>query len=208
MESKKGKCGRLLGILSFATLLSCLASPGIAQQAVPAPETLHNELRALKERVVTAINKRDEQGLLNELDANIVFTAMNNEVVHGADEAKAYYQRMMVGAARVVKEMSITMESDTLTTLYSGGTVGVAAGNSNAHFKLADREFDIPLRWSATLTRADGKWRVASAHFSANIFDNPIIAAVESTMTWVIPLAVVVCLIIGALLGRWFWRKA
>jgi hypothetical protein len=199
---------RLLRILICATVFASWSGAAIAQQVVPAPEALHNELRALKERVVTAINKRDEEGLLKELDKNVIFTAMNNDVVRGADEAKAYYQRMMVGAARIVQEMSITMEPDALTTLYADNNVGVSAGNSNAHFKLATREFDIPLRWSATLNRSDGRWRIVSAHFSANIFDNPILGAVEKTMTWSIPLAIVVCLVLGAFLGRWFWRKA
>ena len=62
----------------------------------PSAETLHNELRALRERTVTAVNKRDPDAVMKELHPDIVFTAMDTEVVHGIPEAKAYYQKMFV----------------------------------------------------------------------------------------------------------------
>src|SRR6185437_12953464 len=130
-----------------------------------------------------AINKRDEAALMKELDPTIAFTAMNNETVRGLDAAKAYYERMMAGSERIVQDMSVTIEPDALSTLYNGGMTAVATGGSNAHFKLkTGMEFDVPLRWTAVLIRGQDRWSLAGMHFSANMFDNPVLSALKRTM--------------------------
>jgi ketosteroid isomerase-like protein len=193
----------------LALLLGCALSVTAAHAQAPRPseEALHTELRALKDRAVAAVNKRDSDALMKELDPNIAFTAMNNEFVHGIAEAKAYYQKMLVGAARIVEDMSLTAEPDRLADIYENGTVAVATGTSNAHFKLAvGTEFDVPLRWSATLRRANDKWAIAGMHFSANMFHNPILSALERSIKWVGVVTGLVALVLGFLLG-WTLRK-
>jgi ketosteroid isomerase-like protein len=197
------------------SLFACLSAMAVARAqqpspppATPAAEALHNELRALKDRAVAAVNKRDADALMKELGPNIIFTAMNNEVVRGIDQARAYHQRMLVGSGRVLEDMSLKVEADDLTTLYANGTIGVAAGTSVAHFKLATgNEFDIPLRWTATLNRADGKWAIVGMHFSANVFDNPILDGLKWSTKWIAIASGVVALLIGFLVGRWTRRK-
>jgi ketosteroid isomerase-like protein len=191
-------------------LIGAVLSAGAASaQTPPANATLHAELRALRDRAVDAVNKRDSDALMKELDQNIVFTAMNNEVVHGIAEAKSYYQRMMVGAGRIVDDMKMTIETDRLSDLYENNNVAIAAGSSNVHFKLATgTEFDVPLRWSATVRRADGKWLLVNLHFSANMFDNPLLATLQSSMKWVGLACGLVALLIGFFAGRWSRKRS
>jgi ketosteroid isomerase-like protein len=195
----------LLGCLLGATAMAQAPQPAAPQPAVAA---LHDELRAVKDRAVAAVNKRDPDALMKELDPDITFTAMNNEVVRGIDQAKSYYQRMLVGSARILEDMSLKVEADELTRLYENNTIGIASGTSTAHFKLVTgTEFDIPLRWSATLHRAADKWVISSLHFSADVFDNPILNAVKRTTKWIAIGTGVVAIIVGFLLGRWSRRK-
>lgn len=213
MMSSMNSSVRSIGLaLLLGWLLNIAAPCAQAQQPAPltpAAEALHNELRALKDRAVAAVNKRDPDALMKELDPNIVFTAMNNEVVHGLEQAKAYYQRMLVGAGRILQDMSLTAEADDLTTLYENGTVGIAAGTSTAHFKLtAGPEFDVPLRWSATLHRANDKWSIASLHFSANVFDNPTLDALKGSTKWIALGSGLVALLVGFFFGRWSRRRS
>ena len=186
-----------------------LGTGGASAQTPPANAALHDELRALRDRAVDAVNKRDAAALMKELDQNITFTAMNNEVVYGIAEARAYYQRMMVGAGRVVDDMKMTIESDRLSDFYENNNVAIAAGSSNVHFKLATgTEFDVPLRWSATLRRADGKWSMVNVHFSANMFDNPLLTALQSSMKWIGLGCGLVALLIGFFAGRWSRKRS
>jgi ketosteroid isomerase-like protein len=200
---------RFAGVLLIGGALYLAPAIAQAQQPRPSEEALHNELRALKDRAVTAVNKRDADALMRELDSNIAFTAMNNEVVHGIDEAKAYYQKMLVGAARIVQDMSLTAEPDRPADIYANGTMAVATGTSNAHFKLAaGPEFDVPLRWSATLRRANDKWAIAGMHFSANMFDNPTLSALERSIKWIGIGIGLVAIVIGFFAGRWARRRS
>lgn len=201
--------------MGLALLVGCALSVAAANaQAQPArssppDETLHNELRALKDRAVAAVNKRDSDALMKELDPNIAFTAMNNEVVHGIADAKAYYQKMLVGAGRIVEDMSLTAEPDRPADLYEGGTVAVATGTSNAHFKLAvGTEFDVPLRWTATLRRSSDKWAIAGMHFSANMFENPILGTLERSTKWIAIGVGIVALLVGFTFGRWSRKRS
>jgi ketosteroid isomerase-like protein len=189
--------------IALSGIFLLLQALNVAAQQ-PSVEQLHNELRALKDRAVQAVNSRDEVALLKELHPDVLFTAMDNELVRGIDGAKAYYQKMMVGAGRIVKEMSISAEADNLTTLYNGGNTGVVTGTSNADFKLmAGLEFSVPLRWTATLIRADNTWKIAGLHFSANMFDNPLMSASGRLSRWV----AIVGIPLAFLLGFWLARR-
>ena len=199
-------------LLAAAAL--ALAAPVAAQEEMAEPataaapsaadtEAIHNALRGLRDRLVTAVNERDEAALLAAMEDDILFTAMNNEVVRGKDEASAYYERMLVGSQRIVEDMSLSAEADDLSILLADGEVAVAAGDSVAHFDMmAGQSFEVPLRWTATLNNTDGEWKVQSIHFSSNIFDNPIMGGVQSFAYWIAGGLGLLGLLIGFLLGR------
>jgi|HubBroStandDraft_5_1064220.scaffolds.fasta_scaffold17745_4 ketosteroid isomerase-like protein len=202
-------------LLLLSCVLSVVAADAQSQTPPPPPpsppaaETLHNELRALRDQAVAAVNKRDADSLMQVLDPNITFTAMNNDVVHGLEQAKAYYQRMLVGSGRIVEEMSLTVVPDELTGLYENGTIGISAGSSVAHFKLATgSEFDVPLRWTATLHRSNDKWSILSLHYSANMFDNPILDALKSSIKWIVLGVGIISILVGFFVGRWSRKRS
>jgi ketosteroid isomerase-like protein len=195
--------------LAIAILGAVLAVSAAAQTAGPptAPaatvEQTHKDLRALKDRLVAAINQKSEAALLAELDPLARLTTMDNRLSVGPDGASKYYKEMMVGSQRVVKDMSLTATPDDLSVLYADGKVAVATGTADAHMELAaGRTLDVPLRWTATLNNDNGQWKVASAHFSANMFDNPIMAGLKSVSYWIAAIAGLIGLVVGWLIGR------
>lgn len=196
--------------LAIAALVSCLSTVGVAQApgapppaSRPTAEQTHQDLRALKDRLVAAVNQKNEAALIAELDPNVRLTTMDNRLSVGPDGASKYYREMMVGSQRVVKDMSLNATPDDLSILYADGNVALATGSANAHMDLAaGRTLDVPLRWTATLTNQSGQWKVASAHFSANMFDNPIMAGIQSLTYWIAGIAGLIGLAIGWLIGR------
>jgi len=172
-------------------------------------QALHTELRAVKQRAVDAVNKQDLEALIQELSPTIQFTAMNNETFSGLDQARAYYKKMMVGADRIVESMSMTADADNLSLLYADNRIAVATGSSNTTFKLkGGLSFDVPLRWTATLESKGPKWTIAAIHFSANMFDNPILTGAGLLWKSVAAGVGLGGLLIGFLLGRWRRRAA
>ncbi len=180
-------------------------APAAAAPAGMTPEeaAAHKGLRGLRDRLVAAVNAKDPDAIEADLDEDILFTAMNNEVVHGKNEARAYYAKMLVGSRRIVEDMSLTVDVDDLSILLADGEVAMAAGSSVAKFDMmVGDSFEVPLRWTATLNNTDKGWKVASIHFSANMFDNPLMAGFR-TFAYALAGGIgVLGLIIGWLIGR------
>jgi ketosteroid isomerase-like protein len=198
-------------LIAAAMLASSFAVAAQAQAPRPAPvvavDQTHNDLRALKDRLVTAVNQKNEAALLAELGRNARVTTMDNRLSAGPNGTSAYYRKMMVGANRIVKDMTLKATPDDLSILYADGRIAVATGTADAHMELAGgKSLDVPLRWTATLDNQDGKWKVAAAHFSANMFDNPIMAEVKGLAYWLAGGAGLIGLLLGWLIGR--GRKA
>ena len=182
----------LLVLLVFAT-------PLLAQE----PDAdIHNALRQLKTTMETALNARDLDTIVANVHPNVVFTTMNGDVCRGPQQIRAYFDKMLTARNRIVKDVKVSFNVDALTTLY-GGDTGVAYGSSKDHYELTDgKTFDISGRWTCTMVKDGDRWVIASFHYSANVFNNPILDRLKSAILWTGIGAAVIALIIGFLLGR------
>jgi ketosteroid isomerase-like protein len=199
----------LIAAMMGFVLMTTGMSPAQAQTpaaSAPTPaqiEAFHQELRELRNQISDAIVQRDVDKIFSMTTDDIVFTAMDNVPLHGVKEARAYYDKMMHGSESIVTDMKISFEPDSLSTLYDDGHVAISSGNSTAFFKLrAGLEFSAPLRWTATLVREHEKWKIASAHFSANMFDNPIEKTAEKNIWLIVGAVLVLGLLLGFVAGR------
>lgn len=185
-------------------LLLVLALPIAAQ---PADEATHNALRQLKATMEKALNERDLNAIVANVDPNVVFTTMNGDVCRGPEQIRAYFDKMLNAPGHIVKEVKVSFEVDQLTTLY-GGDTGVAYGSSKDHYELTDgKTFDINGRWTCTMVKNGDRWVIAAFHYSANVFDNPILARYKAAIWQAGIGAAVLALIIGFLLGRRMRRR-
>jgi ketosteroid isomerase-like protein len=183
-------------------------APKPAAAATPAGMTAdeaaaHQGLRGLRDRLVAGVNAKNPDAILADLDDDILFTAMNNEVVHGKDEARDYYAKMLVGSQRIVEDMSLTVDVDDLSILMADGEVALAAGSSVANFDMmVGDSFQVPLRWTATLRQTDAGWKLSAIHFSANMFDNPLMGGFRTFAYALAGGLGLLGLLIGWLIGR------
>jgi ketosteroid isomerase-like protein len=195
----------------FLTLLLTVPAFNVAvaaaqnsnQASSPADEAIHTQLRALKDRAIAAVDRRDIDALLAETDQNVVFTPMDNEVAHGRKAVRAYFEKMMTGDSRIVQDFFVTFEPDAPSVLYNSGNNAVSVGSSKAHFKLArGLEFDIDGRWTADLAKENDKWLITAFHYSVDMFDNPLLSAAKR-MIWYVGIGTALTgLVIGFLVGR------
>ena len=187
-------------ILVGSLMVCMLAAPVGAQP--PEEHPAHNELRALRDDALAAFHRRDIEGVMKHVHERIIFTPLDAEVCHGADEVRAYYQKMMEGPAAIVKDLTVEMTVDQLSSLH-GEDTAIAAGTAAGSFELmAGLSFTTNDRWSATLVKQDGRWQVASLHFSSDLFDNPLLNAARKSRTIAAIVAVLVGLLIGYFIGR------
>jgi ketosteroid isomerase-like protein len=185
-----------------AVLFLCLAALPLSSQAPPKDEAAHNELRALRDSLLDAMNKGDIERELAYMHPNVVVTWHNAEVSRGRDGVRSYLTRMLSGPNRIVTSFSATVEVDELTILY-GGNTGISFGSAIEHFKLKDgKTLDLPARWSATLIKEGDKWLIASLHASDNLFENPLLTIAKKTSYWAGGVCLVLGLIVGFAIGR------
>lgn len=134
----------------------------------------HDELRALRDAILEAVETDFDAALLLMHD-NVVVTRQDGAVNRGRDELREYHERMMVGPDRIVDSVKHELTVDELSILF-GGDTAIAFGDLVQDYKLADgRNFKLNSRWTVTAVKEDGKWLVASAHISANVFDNALL---------------------------------
>lgn len=183
----------------------------------PTPEVpenpAHQELRDLRTKMQDAMNGGDVEGLLEGVTEDVVFSTMNGDVVRGKDGIRAYFHTMMSGEDSPVKSVKTNFEADDLTILYPGSLgedelAGVAFGHSDDQYVLKDgTEFKVSPRWTATMIREPDGWKIASFHYSVNVFDNPIMNQMRSGIAKIASIAGVFCILLGFAFGRLSARK-
>lgn len=175
-----------------------------ANTAPPAPSDaeLHQGLRGLQATMEKALNARDIDTIIANVDERVVFTTMNGDVVRGHDGIRNYFARMMEGPDKVVESVTSHFEADDLSVLHGKG-MAIAFGHTDDHYVLTDGEsFDIQARWSGTLLHEGSKWRIASFHYSTNVFDNPVLTMQRNTLLGLSAVAVVVIGLVAFFVGR------
>jgi uncharacterized protein (TIGR02246 family) len=198
---KRWKCLLLVATLGMA--LGVL--PAVRAQTKEHPS--HQELRDLMKEMVAAHNAGDLDKLITALDDDVVVTWQNGKVTKGPKAVKAYYEEMTKGPNRVVDKSTIKPEADELSILSNDGKTAFSWGNSKDHYVLTSGiEFDQDTRWSATVTKKDGKWKVTSVHISVNMFDNPILDLVHKKLFWTGLIVGLSGLLLGLLIGSMLFR--
>ena len=199
---------RILPLLLVASLLHVL--PAAAQKAAPPKDqaqlaAIHTELRAVKDRMVQAVNTKNIAALMADVTPDVAFTAINNDTVVGIDKVKAYYDKMLTGSSRFLNDFSMKAEADDLSRLYANNTVAVATGRADIMLDLrggTGMKYTLPVRWTATLNRSNGPWKLAAIHFSADLSDNPYLTAMSTFWKWVAAGIGLAGLAIGYFVGR------
>lgn len=186
----------LAGIVLFPKLLLCQEPAQVA----PNEETIHNDLRNLRDNLIQAFNGRDVDRLLSYCHRNVIATWANGEVTIGHEGVRDYYNRMMAGPDPVVAKLMIAPTVDDLSVIYHG-TTAVSRGQMNDHFELTNgMMFDLNSRWSATVIKEGDRWLIASFHSSPNVFDNGVLMLVaRRTMLWTGGIAGAVGLVVGTI---------
>src|SRR5258705_513243 len=97
---------RTLLVVLLSIEAACCASAavsGSADTTITPIDTVHNELRALRDGLLDAVNKGDIEKQLGFLHTNVVITWHNAEVSRGRDGVRQYYNRMVNGPKKIVE---------------------------------------------------------------------------------------------------------
>lgn len=180
-----------------------------AKDEVPAEDKpTHNELIALRDRLLKAYDAKDIDAVLAELDENAVVTWQDATVSRGPEGVRKYYDEKVGSPDSIVKDMKTKCTIDRYSQLYNDRSTAAAAGKLDQNFTLRDgKQFQLVSPWTATLVKQGDNWKIVAFHVSTNMFDNGVLHLyVQQNRLWAGGIAGGVGLLIGLLLGMAFAR--
>jgi ketosteroid isomerase-like protein len=171
------KALRLSVIAVFAT--GCLMAQTPRAADTDPHEADRKQLLALFAEVEAAINDQNVDRMLTQMDDNVTVVWLNAEVSRGKQEVKAYYGRMVGTEQAILRKYLTKAKVGAPAKFY--GDVAVADGSAADEFYPNARGvFRLDSRWSATLARNSGGWKIVSLHLSSNVFNNPLLDEVKA----------------------------
>jgi len=161
-------------------LLLCTAAVLRAQDADP-HQADRAQLRELMGEIESAINNHDLAKIKSHIHPDAIITFQDAKVARGVGALEEYFEDKLGGESAVLKGFSTEADVDAPATFYDN--VAVAYGHSNDKFVFATgNEIKLVSRWTATLRKEAGQWSVIALHFSANMFDNPLLNAAKQKL--------------------------
>ena len=159
--------------------------------------------------VEKAINDQDIEGILAQMSPDCTVTWWNAEVSRGHDEIRAYYRKMVKDPGRYISKYTTQARLGAHARfLGSAGDVAVADGSmQDEFFPIIRGPFQLDSRWSTTVTKAGGEWKIATLHLSSNVFTNTLISELTHALWYAGAAGLAVGALAGWLIGRYTLRS-
>ncbi|MCP5155250.1 MAG: nuclear transport factor 2 family protein [Ectothiorhodospiraceae bacterium] len=148
-------------------------------------EADHEALRGLMARARDAVNARDPKAIETVLAPGFVLVMADQSLVTDTASLRQYLARLFEAEDAPLAGIELAPEADAPTE-FLGPDVGVARGRSSDTYTLrAGGALTLESRWTATVARVDGEWRIKTFHAGVNMVDNPILdAATHAGYAW------------------------
>lgn len=166
-------------------LVSSFSISAFAQTSVSAVDTSdrtadHDALRVMLIDAEKAINEGRFDDLTKYFDPNINVIYQNAEVADGIPAVQAFQKRILNDKGGLLKGFKTKVTADKLTEFY--GDTAIAYGSAVDHYTLVTgKEMDVTSKWSTTLVKENGVWKVVSLQFTTNLFDNPLLSIAKAS---------------------------
>lgn len=170
-------------------------------------EADHVALRALRDRVTTAIDKQDLKALSSCFAKEYAFTTVTQTVLTNEAQVQAFFDRMFRSDGALVTAMKTEPTADILTRFIDANT-GICYGSTKDTYTMkSGKTVEMNLRWSATVVKENGEWKVALAHVGTDFLNNPVTEGLTAFAKKVGIGAGLGGLLLGFLLCRIFGRR-
>jgi ketosteroid isomerase-like protein len=169
-------------------------------------EADHAALRALRDKVTAAIDKQDIKALASCFAKEFAFTTVNQTVLTNETQMQEFFDRMFRSSDALVTSLKTEPKADILTRFIDTNT-GVCYGSSKDTYTMkSGKVVEMNVRWSATVVKDNGEWKVAIAHVGTDFLNNPVLDGMKGFARTVGLCAglggLVGGIIIGGIIGR------
>ncbi|MGO9585724.1 MAG: YybH family protein [Limisphaerales bacterium] len=138
-------------------------------------EADHAALRQLRDKAAAAINNLDGNALAPCFAKEFAFTTVNQTTITNQAQVQEFFDRMFHAPDALVTGMKTEPTADILTRFIDENT-GVCYGSAKDTYTLKSGEVvTMTNRWSATVVKENGEWKVALAHVGTDFLNNPVL---------------------------------
>ncbi len=193
-------------ILPLWYALAFVLAPALTMTAQTDPHQEDRQaLLKLLSAVQAAINAQDIEALIAVMHPDCTVTWWNAEISHGHDEIRTYYRKMVKDPGRIITRYTTNAALDGHARFLDASCdVAVAVGSmEDEFFPVIRGPFKLDSRWSATVSKSAGQWKIANLHLSSNVFTNTLI----SELTRALWFAGAAGLVVGGVAGWFFGRR-
>ncbi len=188
-------------------ILVCAGSGLTTCAADGSREADHVALRALRDKVAAAIDKQDIKLLGPCFAKQFAFTAVDQTVLTNETQVQEFFDRMFRSSDAPIASLKTDPKADILTRFVDANT-GICYGSSKDTYTLkSGKVVEMKVRWSATVVKEDGEWKVALAHVGTDFLNNPILDGVKGFARNLGIGAGISGLVVGLVIGRLVGRN-
>jgi ketosteroid isomerase-like protein len=154
-------------------------SAPVASPTAQDREKDHEELRALLRNAREAVNAKNFDALKPLFHEKFSITTVDQKLFTNFDDFKKEFTTLFSGDNAPLKSITFNPEADALTE-FVGDNMGLSHGISTDTYTFSDGDTrTMKSRWTATLIKDAGKWKILNLHVGANILDNPVTEAAK-----------------------------
>lgn len=180
-------------------LIGFAAATALAQDPHAADRQL---LLKVFHEIEDSINSQSLERMSKQMDDNATVVWANGEVSRGPAEVLAYYDRMVKGKDRIL-EKYMTHAKLNGHARFLADDIAVADGTMEDEFYPIIRgPFRMSSKWTTTVQKINGEWKVISLHLSSNVFNNVLLDEAKTALAYTAGGGLVAGAIIGWILGR------
>ena len=188
-------------------MLLPLLMPLVAQTPDPIKGDPHaadrQALLKIYSEIESSINSQSLGRMAAQMDPQAVVVWENGEVSRGPKETLDYYDRMVKGKDRILDKYTTKAKLAGPARFLGNGDVAIADGTmENEYFPLIRGPFKLDSKWTTTLAKINGEWKVVALHLSANVFNNVLIDEAKRALLLAVGGGAAVGLLLGWLIGR------
>lgn len=162
----------------------------------------HEELRALLRTATEAMNSKNFDALEPIFYQKFSVTTVDQKLFTSFADFKAYFEQLFNGPNAPLRSITFNPVADDLTE-FVGENIGLSHGTSNDTYEFSDGDTRMMTsRWTATLIKDDGKWKVLNLHIGADLVNNPVVEAARGYVYKVGGGTLIVGLLLGFVVAR------
>lgn len=162
-------------------VLLCLSAMLVAAGALAQDRQQdHEELRAMLKTATEAISSKNLDALAPLFYSKFSITTVDQKLFTNLGDFKAYYESLYSSDKAPLKSIVFQPEADALTE-FVGENIGLSHGTSTDTYTFSDGDTRVmKSRWTATVFKENGKWKILNLHIGANLLDNPVVSSLKS----------------------------